>query len=67
MKVTNYTIRDWYFWYSRKRIIQETGGVGGESTSRDYSNDSIIQNSQNTEKSPGGLRRLALTQTLVKD
>ena len=27
----------------------------------------IIENSQNTEKSPGDLRRLAVTQTPVKD
>ena len=29
-------------------------------------NDSIIKISQNTEKSPGDLRRLAITETLVK-
>ena len=29
-------------------------------------NNSIIENSQNTEKSPGNLRRLAVTQTPVK-
>ena len=28
---------------------------------------SFIENGQNTEKSPGDLRRLAVTQTLVKD
>ena len=30
-------------------------------------NDSIIENGQNTEKNPGDLRRLAATQTQVKD
>ena len=30
-------------------------------------NDSIIENSQNTEKSPGDSRRLAVTQTPVKN
>ena len=30
-------------------------------------NYSIIMNGQNIEKSPGDLRRLAITQTLVKD
>ena len=30
-------------------------------------NDSIIEEGQNTEKSPGDLRRLALTQSPVKD
>ena len=36
-------------------------------SSGDHSNDSIIENSQNTEKSSEDLRRLAVTQTLVKD
>ena len=35
--------------------------------SGDYPNDSIIENDQNTEKSAGDLRRLAVTQTPVKD
>ncbi len=30
-------------------------------------NNSIVENSQNTEKSPGDLRRLAVTQTPVKN
>ena len=33
----------------------------------DYPNFSIVENSQNTEKSPGDLMRLAVTQTPVKD
>ena len=33
----------------------------------DHLNYSIIDNSQNTEKSPGELRRLAVNQTPVKD
>ena len=36
-------------------------------TSGDYPNYSIVENVQNTEKSPGDLRRLAVTQTPVKD
>ena len=32
-----------------------------------HPNDSIIENGQNTEKSPGDLRRLAVAQTPVKD
>ena len=35
--------------------------------SGDHPNYSIIENGQNTEKSPGDLRRLAVTQTPVKD
>ena len=36
-------------------------------TSGDHPNYYIIENGQNTEKSPGDLRRLAVTQTPVKD
>ena len=35
--------------------------------SGDNSNDSIIEDGQNTEKSLGNLRRLSLTQTPVKN
>ena len=64
----NYGNRGWYFWYSLQRIIKVTGGLGGWRTSRDYPNHNIIENGQNTEMSPGGnLRRLALTQTPVKN
>ena len=33
----------------------------------DHPNDSIIEDCQNTEKSPGDLRRLVVTQTPVKN
>ena len=36
-------------------------------TRRDHPNDSIIENDQNSEKSPGDLRRLTVTQTPVKN
>ena len=42
-------------------------GLGSWQTSGDHPNDSIIENGQNTEKSPGDLRRLVVTQTLVKN
>ena len=62
----NYTDRDWFFWYSHRRIIKRTGGLGGRRTSGNHPNYYIIEISQNTEKSPGDLRRLAVTQTPVK-
>ena len=61
----NYTICDWCFWHSNSRIIKGTGGLGIWRTSGDHLNDSIIESDQNTEKSPGDLRRLAVTQTPV--
>ena len=42
-------------------------GLGSWRTSGDHPNYYIIENSQNMEKSPGNLRRLAVTQTPVKD
>ena len=47
-----------------KRLFK---GFGGWRTSGDHPNFSTIKNSQNTEKSPGDLRRLAVTQAPVKD
>ena len=43
------------------------GGFGNERTCEDHQNDSIVEIGQNTEKSPGDLRRLAVTQTLVEN
>ena len=42
-------------------------GLGSWRTSGDHPNNNIIEDGQNTEKSPGDLRRLAVTQTPVKD
>ncbi len=61
----NYTNHDWCFWYSNLRIIKGPGGLGGWRTSGDHPN--YVDNDQNTEKRPGDLRRLAVTQTPVKD
>ena len=63
----NSTNRDWYFWYSHQRIIKRIGGLGGWRTSGDHPDYNVIENGQNTEKSPGELRRLAVTQIPVKD
>ena len=45
----------------------EAGGHGSWRTSGDHPNYSIVENGQNTVKSPGDLRRLAVSQTPVKD
>ena len=44
-----------------------TGGHGSWRMSGDHPNYSIVENGQNTEKSPGYLRRLAVTRTPKKD
>ena len=57
----DYTNRDWCIWYSNKMTIKGTGGLRSWRTSRDHPNYSIVENDQNTEKSLGDLRRLAVT------
>ena len=44
-----------------------TGGFGNNRTSEDHPNNSIVENGQNTKKSSGDLKGLAVTQTTVKD
>ena len=61
----NYTNCNWCVWNSNKRITKGTGGLGSYRTRGDYPNYYIIENGQNTEKSPGNLRRLAVTQALT--
>ena len=58
---------DWCFWHSDWMIIKGPGGFGSWRTDRDHPNDSIIDDGQNTEKSPGDLRSLDVTQTPVKN
>ena len=48
-------------------VTKGTGGLGNKTTSGDHPNYYVIEIDQNTEKSPGNLRRLAVVQTLVKD
>ena len=63
----NYTNCNWCFWHGNKRIIKGPVGFGSWRPSGDYPNSSTIEDCQNTEKSSGELRRLAVTQYPVKD
>ena len=46
-----------------KGLVTRTGQLGNIATSVDCPNKSIVENNQNTRKSPKNLRRLAVTQT----
>ena len=46
---------------------KKTGGIENKSMIGDHPNNSIIKIGQNTKKSPGDLRRLAVTQTPLED
>ena len=50
-----------------KRTIKGTGRLGIWRTRGHHPNCSIVENGQNPEKSPGDLRRHAVTQTPVED
>ena len=63
----DYNSCKWCSWYSHRRINKETGGLGNNRKSEDHPNYCIIEIDQNTEKSPGDVKRLAVTQTLKKD
>ena len=63
----NYANDKWCFWYSHQKIIKGTGWLGNKTTGGDSPNYYIIENDQNPEKSPRDLRRLAITQTPVKN
>ena len=55
-------------WFNTpQRIGTKTGKLGKKMTRRDHPNDRIIKIGQNTEKNPGDLRRLAVTQTTLDD
>ena len=58
---------DWCFWFRHQRIIKGTGKFGVWRR-REYNlNYSIIEKVQNTEKCPGDFRKVAVTQTSVKN
>ena len=65
MQVTIIPILIGAFGTLSKGLLKGLGGLGSWWTSEDHPNYSIIENGQNTEKSPGDLRRLAVTQTPV--
>ena len=50
-----------------KRFFKWTGVLGNWWKNGNHLNYNIIENGQNSENSPGDLRRLAATQTTVKD
>ena len=52
-------------WNNPQKIGNETGRLRNQRTSIDHPDYSIITISQNTEKSPGDLKRFAVIQTSV--
>ena len=50
---------DWCVRHNDKMIIKGPGGLGSWRTGKDYPNDSIAEDGQNTESSPGDLEELS--------
>ena len=48
-------------------VIKGTGRLGKKRTSGDHPKYSIVDIGQNTEKSPGDLKKFVVTQTLVRE
>ena len=62
-----YTICNWCSWYSHQKIGRWTGAFGNMRISGCNPKYNIPEIGQNTENSPGDLRRLLVTQAPVKD
>ena len=58
---------NWCTWYNHQRTGIGTGGCGTKRTNGDHPNFNFIKIEQNTEKSPVDLRRLADTQTPMRN
>ena len=67
MKVTVIPIRIDPLGTVTKGLVKGLRGLGNKRTSGDHPNYSIIEIGQNTEKIPGDLRKLVVTETPVKD
>ena len=58
---------NWCTRNNSQRIGKETGRLRNKTTSGDHPDNSIIKNGQTTEKNPGNLSRLAVTQISEKN
>ena len=63
----DYTNCSWCSWYSHQMIGIRAEVLGSNRTGRDSPNYSIVEIGQNTEKGPGDLKRLAVTQIPVEN
>ena len=63
----DYTNRDLCIRYSNWKTIKGNGGLVNWKKYGDHPNDNVVENGQNTEKTPGDVRRLAVTETPKKD
>ena len=62
-----YTNKNCCSWYRHQRIVTRTGGCEDKGNREDHLNYSVIKIGQNPKKSLGVLRRLAVTQTPLRN
>ena len=67
MRATVKLICNWRLWNGSKRLDKGSGTVGNRDTNGDNPKYSIVEISHRTEKIPENLKRLAVSQTPVKD
>ena len=58
---------NWCTRSSHQRIGNGTGGLRNKRTSGDHQNYNIVEIGPNTKKSPGDLKRIAVTQTPTRN
>ena len=56
-----------YNWCTRKSPKMLSQGTENQRANRNYTNNNITKTGQNSEKSPGNFKKLAVIQTPVKD
>ena len=61
-----YTICDWCTWKSPQRLKKQTSRTENQRKNLDHPDYSIVEISQDPEKSLGEPRRVAVTQTPIK-
>ena len=57
----------WFTWKNPQRINKGTWRLRNQWASRDLADDGMIKIGQNTKKSPGDLKKLAITQIPVRN
>ena len=57
----------WCTWNGPQKLGKGTGRIGNQRKNRDQQDYRFVEIGQDTEKSPGNLRRLAVIQTPMKD
>ena len=62
-----YTNGNWYAWNDSQKIRKGAGRVRNGRTDREHKNYSIAKIDQKTEKRPEDVRKVAATQSPVKD